>query len=78
VPGSHGPPFLLVAVKDSCLGGLEHAAEAAEDCEGEDDVAVLRLLVVAPQEVGTDQMKTAWFLIVPSDMGLALPSAVSA
>ncbi len=34
------------------LGGLQHAVEAAQDGEGEDDLAVLGLLVVAAQEVG--------------------------
>jgi len=38
--------------EDRALGGLEDAVETAEDREGEDDLAVLLLLVVAAQEVG--------------------------
>jgi hypothetical protein len=34
------------------LGRLEHAVEAAQHGEGQDDLAVLGLLVVAAEEVG--------------------------
>ena len=39
-------------VEDLLLGGLEHAVEAPQHGEGEDDAPVLGLLVVAPQQVG--------------------------
>ena len=34
------------------LGRLQHAVQAPQDCEGEDDLAGVALLVVAAQEVG--------------------------
>ncbi len=39
-------------VEHCLLGGLEHAVEAAQHGEGQDHLAVLGLLVVAPQQVG--------------------------
>ena len=38
--------------QDGGLGGFEHAIEAAQHREGQDDLAVFGLLVVAAQEVG--------------------------
>ena len=42
----------LDAGEDLGLGGLQDAVEAAEQDEREDDSAVLRLLVVAAQQIG--------------------------
>jgi hypothetical protein len=45
------PLQLLGAVDDCCLGRLEDAVEATDDCQGQDDLAVLGLLVVAWEQV---------------------------
>ena len=42
----------LGPLQDGGLRGLQHAVEAADNGQGEDDLAVLGLLVVTPEEVG--------------------------
>ena len=46
------PVRVLTSGEDLGLGGLEDAVEAAEQDEGQDDPAVLGLLVVAAQQIG--------------------------
>ena len=43
---------LLVLGENVLFGGLQHAFQAAQEREGEDDLSVVGLLVIAPQEVG--------------------------
>jgi len=38
-------------LKHRCLSRLQHAVQSPQDCEREDDLAVVALLVVAAQEV---------------------------
>jgi hypothetical protein len=50
--GSARPWSRLATRPARRLGGFEHAVEAAQHREGQDDLAVLGLLVVAAQQVG--------------------------
>lgn len=43
---------VLVALQDLLFGRLQDRVQPAEDRQREDDLAVLRLLVVPPKEVG--------------------------
>ena len=45
-------PELRRSGEDGLLGRLQHAVEAAKDGQREDDLAVLGLLVVAPEQIG--------------------------
>ena len=42
---------LLIAVEHGVFGGFQHAVQTADHGEGHDDLAVFRLLVIAPEEV---------------------------
>ena len=48
------PGFLSCRLlgQNRCLGGLQHTVQAAQDSEGQDDLAVLGLFVVATRQVG--------------------------
>ena len=46
------PGKLLVLLQDGLLGRLEHAVQAADHRQRQDDLAVLGLLVVAAEKVG--------------------------
>jgi hypothetical protein len=52
------------------LGGFEHAVEAAQHGEGQDDLAVVGLLVVATEEVGDGPDEGGQGLLVHEETGV--------
>jgi hypothetical protein len=62
---------LGVTLEDPALGRLEDLVEAPEDREGQDDLAVVRALIVAPKEVGhrPDEVVLLSVLVHPLSRG---------
>jgi hypothetical protein len=67
------PPSALARARTSFFATLRDAVEAAEDDQRQDDSAVLRLLVVAAEQVGDAQIKPAWLFGV-AWLAATLPS----
>ena len=67
-------PQLLVSVEHLGLGRLQHAVEAPQHSERQDDLAVPRLLVVPPQQVGDRPDEGGVVLDLPWRDGHGTPS----
>ncbi len=60
---STGRVELVPAARTACLGRLQHAVQAADDGQRQDDLAVLGLLVVAAEQVGDRPDEAGQFLV---------------